>query len=85
MRQPSVLGLIFNESMRPPISGSRLYQYSKGGQLTLEYLNHRTGEKEMLTLAAENLIYRLMLGVNVKGSLHFETHPSPSQSKYNRA
>ncbi|ENH7396013.1 TPA: transposase [Vibrio vulnificus] len=33
---------------RPPISGSRLHHYSKGGQLTFEYLNHRNGEKEML-------------------------------------
>lgn len=47
-------------SVRPPISGSRLHHYSKGGQLTFEYLNHRTGEKEMLTLAAEDLICRLI-------------------------
>ncbi|APC90613.1 Mobile element protein (plasmid) [Vibrio parahaemolyticus] len=45
---------------RPPISGSRLHHYSQGGQLTFEYLNHRTGEKEMLTLAAEDLICRLI-------------------------
>ncbi len=45
---------------RPPISGSRLRHYSKGGQLTFEYLNHRTGEKETLTLAAEELICRLI-------------------------
>ncbi|HHC6517481.1 TPA: IS91 family transposase [Vibrio parahaemolyticus] len=45
---------------RPPISGSRLHHYSKGGQLTFEYLNHRTGEKETLTLATEELICRLI-------------------------
>ncbi len=45
---------------RPPISGSRLRHYSKGGQLTFEYLNHRTGEKETLALAAEELICRLI-------------------------
>ncbi|XEV12241.1 transposase (plasmid) [Vibrio alginolyticus] len=45
---------------RPPISGSRLRHYSKGGQLTFEYLNHHTGEKEELTLTAEELICRLI-------------------------
>ncbi len=45
---------------RPPISGSRLHHYNKGGQLTFEYFPHRTGEKEMLTLAAEDLICQLI-------------------------
>ncbi|MGI9920574.1 transposase [Vibrio owensii] len=29
-----------------PISGSRLYHYSKGAQLTFEYLNHRSGKRK---------------------------------------
>ncbi|WP_189338769.1 transposase, partial [Vibrio sp. L85] len=58
---------------RPPISGSRLHHYSKGGQLTFEYLNHRSGKKEMLTLTAEDLICRLIEHIPDK---HFKEAPA---------
>ena len=45
---------------RPPISGSRLRHYSKGGLLTFNYLDHRTGKTERLTLPQVALIARLV-------------------------
>ncbi|MGR5299421.1 transposase, partial [Vibrio mediterranei] len=45
---------------RPPISGSRLRHYSKGGHITFDYLNHRTGETESLCLTEEELISRII-------------------------
>ncbi|MBE8130636.1 IS91 family transposase (plasmid) [Photobacterium damselae subsp. piscicida] len=52
---------------RPPVSASRLRHYSKGGMLTLDYLNHRTGQIESLTLPPAALIERLVEHIPDKG------------------
>jgi hypothetical protein len=52
---------------RPPISGSRLRDYSKDGLLTFNYLDHRTGKTERLTLPAVELIARLVEHIPDKG------------------
>lgn len=45
---------------RPPIAASRLRHNFKGSGVTFEYLNHRTGQTESLTLSAEELIGRMV-------------------------
>lgn len=45
---------------RPPISASRLRHSFKGSQVTFDYLNHRTGQTESLTLSPEALIGRMI-------------------------
>jgi hypothetical protein len=52
---------------RPLVSASRLHHYSKGGMLTFDYLNHRTGQIENLTLPPAALIERLVEHIPDKG------------------
>lgn len=45
---------------RPPISASRLSHYAKGGMITFDYLDHRTGKTCSLTLPPEEMIRRIV-------------------------
>ncbi|PKF49059.1 hypothetical protein AT251_21605 [Enterovibrio nigricans] len=45
---------------RPPVAASRLRHYSRGGQVTFTFLNHRTQKKESMVLTPLEMIGRLV-------------------------
>lgn len=45
---------------RPPVSASRLRHYGDNGMLTFEFLNHRTGKTETLTVTPMEMIARIV-------------------------